>query len=91
MGPGGLKRRQNREAHAHADDDGRHETTRQDENTAQYPNNTQHRTHLPHPLPATIQPPRPALLRSIRPRQGYIKGDGALLRGFGFYGIMPTE
>jgi hypothetical protein len=66
MGPGGLKRRQNREAHAHADNDGRHETTRQDENTAQYPNNTQHRTHLPHPLPATIQPP------CCAPSQGYI-------------------
>ena len=37
MGPGGLKRRKSREARAHADNDGRHEATRQDEITARYP------------------------------------------------------
>ena len=62
MGPGGLKRRQNREAHAHADNDGRHETTRQDENTARYTNNTNtihtYRTPYPPPYnpPAALHP-----------------------------------
>ena len=58
MGPGGLKRRKNREARAHADNDGRHEATRQDEITAR------HQTPYTLTAPPTRHHTTP-LLRSI--------------------------
>ena len=58
MGPGGLTRRKNREARAHADNDGRHEATRQDENTAR------HQTPYTLTAPPTRHHTTP-LLRSI--------------------------